>query len=229
MLNLLNTGVGEYLRENVVLTVLLALILALIAALSGIMIYLQIKAKKTAEAEQTADGQENADGETTDEATDEAEEAKEEVKEEVKEAPVEESEKTEEKEQETQAPAQPEPENKEEEKPAGFQNGKWIINKTEEGKFVFKLCAANGSVMFESGKEYASLSSAKQGINTYKKNFAENNCKVSETKTGGFVYKLTNANGMLLSVSTGYTSKSSCENALESTKAYAESAPVEVQ
>lgn len=225
MLNLLNTGVGEYLRENVVLTVLLALILALIAALSGIMIYLQIKAKKTAEAEQTADGQENADGERTDEATDEAEEATEEVKE----APAEESEKTEEKEQETQAPAQPEPENKEEEKPAGFQNGKWIINKTEEGKFVFKLCAANGSVMFESGKEYASLSSAKQGINTYKKNFAENNCKVSETKTGGFVYKLTNANGMLLAVSAGYTSKSSCENALESTKAYAESAPVEVQ
>ena len=229
MLNLLNTGVGEYLRENVVLTVLLALILAIIAALSGVMIYLQIKAKKNAETEQTAEGAEHADGETPDEATDEAEEAKEEVKEEVQEAPVEESEKEEEKEQEPQAPAETATENQDEEKTVGFQNGKWIVSKTEEGKFVFKLCAANGSVMLESGKEYSSLSSAKQGITTYKKNFAANNCKVSETKTGGFVYKLTNANGMLLAVSAGYTSKSSCENALESTKAYAESAPVEVQ
>ena len=82
--------------------------------------------------------------------------------------------------------------------------------------------------MLESSKEYSSRSTAKQGIETYKKNFAENHCKIVSTKTGHFVYRLTNANGMLLAVSPSYTSKSSCENALESTKTYAESAPVEV-
>lgn len=115
-----------------------------------------------------------------------------------------------------------------EDKSIGFQDGKWIIRKTEEGKFNFQLYASNGGIMLEGSKEYASLSTAKKGIETYKKNFEEDNCKIVATKTGGFVYRLTNANGMLLAVSSSYTSKSSCENALESTKRYALNAPVEV-
>ena len=80
----------------------------------------------------------------------------------------------------------------------------------------------------ESSKEYASLATAKKGIETYKKNFAENNCKIVSPKAAHFVYRLSNSNGMLLAVSSNYTSKASCENALESTKFYALNAPIEV-
>lgn len=129
---------------------------------------------------------------------------------------------------------EPKPETKaeekkdQEEKPIGFQDGKWIIRKTEEGKFSFKLYAANGGIMLESSKEYSSLSNAKKGIETYKKSFSDNNCKIIATKNGHFVYRLLNANGMLIAVSTNYTSKSSCENALDSTKRYALNAPLEI-
>ena len=116
----------------------------------------------------------------------------------------------------------------EDDRPVGFQDGKWVIKKTDSGKYAFMLYASNGGLMLESSKEYASLSTAKQGIETYKKNFAENNCSIVSPKPAHFVYRLTNANGMLLAVSPNYTSKSSCENALESTKRYAMNAPVEV-
>ena len=268
MLNLLNASVGEYLKENVVLTVVLALILALIAVLSGIMIYLQVKAKKNGGSE--APTQENASEEP--EAEQPAEEEKQEpVKEEApaeeaKEEPAKESaeepkveepaptvqeeaeptkeEKAEEpaKESEnskttvakitTKRPAakktEKTEEKKEEEKPVGFQDGKWVIRKTADGKFSFKLYASNGGVMLESSKEYASLSTAKKGIETYKKNFEENNCKIVSPKAAHYVYRLSNANGMLLAVSNNYTSKSSCESALEATKRYALGAPIEV-
>ncbi len=82
--------------------------------------------------------------------------------------------------------------------------------------------------MLESSKEYSSLSNAKKGIETYKKSFADNNCKIISTKAGHFVYRLLNANGMLIAVSSNYTSKSSCENALDSTRHYALNGPIEV-
>ena len=67
MLNLLNTSVGEYLRDNVVLTVVLALILALIAALAGIMIYLQLKAKKNGNMEASQNSEPLDEGDQTEE------------------------------------------------------------------------------------------------------------------------------------------------------------------
>ena len=35
-----------------------------------------------------------------------------------------------------------------------FRDGKWIIRKTQEGKFSFKLYASNGGIMLESSKEW---------------------------------------------------------------------------
>ena len=217
MLNMLNMTVWEYLRENVILTVALAIILALIVALSGVMIYLQLKAKKDA-SEHKEDSEEGT--------AEEAEPAKEEAQEPKEEAEKPASEEPKETAQKASAPKQEA--KKAEEKPVGFQDGKWIIRKTEEGKFAFKLYASNGAVMIDSNKEYASLSGAKGGIETYKKNLEENNCKIVSTKAGHFVYRLSNANGMLLAVSSNYTSKSSCENALEATRRYALNAPLEV-
>ncbi len=246
MLNMLNMSVGEYLRENIVLTVALAIILALIAALSGVMIYLQVKAKRSEkprdEADETKVGEEAPEAETKEETDEEkaegeeketpAEEGKQEPaapaeeKKEEKETAGEQKDAAPEEKKEAEKPKQ-EPK-KEPEKPVGFRDGKWIIRKTPEGKFSFKLYASNGGIMIDSNKEYASLSSAKNGIETYKKNLEENNCKIVSTKAGHFVYRLSNANGMLLAVSSNYTSKSSCENALELTRRYALSAPLEI-
>ena len=288
MLNLLNTSVAEYLKDNVVLTVVLAIILALIVALSGIMIYLQVQAKKNGGTAETQEPQNEDREEPQEDAAEEPEAEKaeedaaseepkaektEEPEAEKSEEPVaaittESDEKSEpttepeaepkeepaaEPEKEEKKPAKPaktEPvvklasnkkppvnqkavakkseEKKDDDKPVGFQDGKWVIQKTSEGKYTFNLYASNGSVMLESSKEYSSLSTAKQGIATYKKNFLENNCKIVSQKSGDFVYRLTNANGMLLAVSPSYTSKSSCENALENTKTYAQNAPIEV-
>ena len=246
MLNLLNASVGQYLKENIVLTVVLALILALIAALSCIMIYLQVMAKRKGDSAENDNTEEAPAEELTQKSEDDVQE-----REEPEAAEVEPVQAEQEKEPEQEAPAaekqeepaavaeqketeEPAPKAdsaaviKEEEKPVGFQSGKWVIRKTEEKKYVFTLYASNGSVMLESSKEYSSLTTAKQGVETYKKNFAANNCKVVSTKPGHFVFRLTNANGMLLAVSPNYKSKSSCENALENTKAYASGAPVEV-
>ena len=274
MLNMLNASVAEYLKENIVLTVVLAVILALIATLCGIMIYLQVQAKRNAENEPTVlystaestPAQENEEpvseekqeetaqapapeeGKAEEEKEPALEETKEEVqepapeesKEEVKEEPTPvKQEKTEpvvkiaeKKPTPAKKPAAKKPikveVKKEDERPAGFQDGKWVIRKTDSGKFAFKLYASNGGLMLESSKEYSSLTTAKQGIETYKKNFADGNCTIVSPKSGHFVYRLTNANGMLLAVSPSYTSKSSCENALENTKRDAKNAPVEV-
>ena len=285
MLNSLNTSVGDYLRDNVILTVVLALILALILVLSIIMIILQMKAKKDGGALDNTEPEETAQEpqqEPEPENTQQEPEPQEEPQASFEEAPVEEpeeaqaqepteqpaeepgeepqTEQTEETPAEPQeepvteekAPAKPaktEPvvrlaakkpapakaatpkkseEKKDDDKSVGFQDGKWVIRKTPDGKYAFKLYASNGSVMLESSKEYSSLSTAKQGIETYKRNFREGNCKIVSPKSGSFVYRLTNANGMLLAVSPNYTSKSSCENALENTKSYAKNAPVEV-
>ena len=273
MLNLLNSAVGDYLKENPVLTAVLAIILAIIAVLCVIMIVLKVKQKKTEAAEKAAleaateaPAEESAE-QPAEEPAQESE-AQEQPAEEKSEEPVVSEEKAPEESAESAEPVQkenaaaaakpakkekvepvvqlaakkPAPAKKpavkkivkveikkEDERPAGFQDGKWIIRKTESGKFGFKLYASNGSVMLESGKEYSSLSTAKQGIETYKKNFADGNYTVTSPKSSSFVYKLSNANGMLLAVSSNYTSKSSCENALENTKTYALNAPVEVQ
>lgn len=248
MLNLLNTSVGDYLKENIVLTVVLALILAIIAVLCVIMIVLHVKAKKTGANEEIAIEENTSAPEEEQSVESPAEEKSEELVAETPQEPVAEepvaetpqesvteepateepNEKTEEPVAEESAEKQPAEESEDDDKAVGFKSGKWIIRKTEEGKFTFTLYAANGSTMLESGKEYSSLSTAKQGIETYKKNFAGDNCKVVSTKPEQFVYKLTNANGMLLAVSANYTSKSSCESALESAKNYAINAPVEV-
>jgi len=253
MLYLLNAkSISEYLKENVVLTVVLAVILALIAVLSGIMIYLQVKAEKNAPAEEPVKEEETPVTEKAEEPAKEETPAEAPAEELAKEAHAEKTAESSEKKEEPvkKTPAKKttstarkttssrsgatakktteKEEKKVEEKPISFENGKWVIRKTPDGKFSFKLFASNGGVMLESSKEYASLSTAKKGIETYKKNFEENNCKIVSPKAAHFVYRLSNANGMLLAVSSNYTSKSSCENALESTKYYALNAPIEV-
>ena len=62
-------------------------------------------------------------------------------------------------------------------------SGKWVIENPEKSKFLFKLYASNGELMLTSGI-YASLASAKSGIETYKKNIENGKFDIIQTKTG---------------------------------------------
>ena len=56
-----------------------------------------------------------------------------------------------------------------------LSNPKWELYKDKKGEFRFRLKAMNGDVMFTSEKGYASRTSAKNGIETVRKN-----CEPSE-------------------------------------------------
>ena len=105
-------------------------------------------------------------------------------------------------------------------------SGKWVIKTTDNG-FAFDLYASNGEKMLGSG-EYTSLSNAKKGIETYKKNIAAGNFAPVRTKTGDYILQLLNANGKLLALGADYKDMERYRNAIESTKRFAETAPVEI-
>ncbi len=110
-----------------------------------------------------------------------------------------------------------------------FKDGKWLITKTESGKFTFSLYANNGEKMLP-GREYSSLASAKTGIETYKKNIGGNGSfKIVQTKMGDFIFHLLDSRGGLIAISADYKTRARCESAIESTKRFAETAPVDVE
>ena len=83
--------------------------------------------------------------------------------------------------------------------------------------------------MLTSSVPYASLQSAKTGIQTYKTNIAKaENVQIEETKSGSFFVRILNARGALLANSADYKSRSSCESAAESIKRWATTDAVEV-
>lgn len=125
----------------------------------------------------------------------------------------------------TKAAVKPEPKKE----TVSFKDGKWLITKTDSGKFMFALYANNGEKMLPS-REYSSLASAKTGIETYKKNInGGGTFKIVQTKTGDFIFHLLDARGGLIAISADYKTRSSCDSAIESTKRFAMTAPVDVE
>ncbi|MDE7295844.1 MAG: YegP family protein [Clostridia bacterium] len=88
------------------------------------------------------------------------------------------------------------------------------------------LYASNGEKMLASGGDYASLAGAKSGIATFKRNIGEGKFDIVRTKSGDFFFKLFNANGSLMAISSDYKTRKSCENAMESTKRFAATAEI---
>ena len=114
------------------------------------------------------------------------------------------------------------------EQPASFRDGKWVVSKSETGRYTFELFASNGEMMIFSGKEYSSLTSAKSGIETYKNAMKNGYFTVTQTKAGVWIFRLFNDRHTLLATSSNYTSESNCQNAVESTKNFAKTAILEV-
>ena len=239
MLNQLNSII-EYFKDHLALVIVLGVIVLLIIGLVIAMIVIAAKAKKNPATEPAEAAQEPA---TTEEPKEEEPAVAEPVKEE---PPVAEESAKEEAVQEEPAPdasekpakkepAKKEPKKAAEKEPAAKKEpaknpaagGKWIIRKVD-GKFAFDLVASNGEVMITSSVPYASLAGAKSGIQTYKSNIASGNFTVTQTKTGDYIFQLLNARGALLASGNDYSSKSNCENAIESTKRWALSDVIEV-
>ena len=112
--------------------------------------------------------------------------------------------------------------------------GKWTIchlltkdenlgeNNVEETYF-FELLASNGEKLLSS-EEYTSYNGALKGIETHKANIAKNNFRVGLSKKGEYIFKLLSGKNTLLCTGENYPTRLRCENAIESTKRFAQTA-----
>lgn len=98
--------------------------------------------------------------------------------------------------------------------------GKWVIVKDEAGKYFAKLLASNGGVLIKT-ESYSSLSGAKNGIQTIKKNIDGGNFATSIDKYGRYSFKLYSMSNRLIFRSEDYSSKAKCESAINSVKRFA--------
>ena len=113
-------------------------------------------------------------------------------------------------------------------------NGKWVISKiiTKENQeivdeaYFFELRASNGEKLLSS-EEYTSLNGALSGIETHKNNILKGNFRVGHSKKGEYIFKLLSGKNTLLCTGENYATKTRCENAIESTKRFAETAIVD--
>lgn len=94
--------------------------------------------------------------------------------------------------------------------------GKFIVDKRKNGEFQFNLKASNGQVILSS-EGYAAKASCLNGIESVKKNAAdENRFDVSESKNGKFYFNLKATNGQIIGSSEMYESVAGCKNGMES-------------
>jgi len=119
--------------------------------------------------------------------------------------------------------------------------GKFIIKKTDTGKYVFHLKASNMQTVCTS-QTYASLSSCKAGIESIRKNSVakiedqtlqkfepQTNPKyeIYLDKAGQYRFRLKASNGENILSSQGYTTKAACKNGIDSIGKNAPKATVE--
>lgn len=106
-------------------------------------------------------------------------------------------------------------------------SGKWMIFKNEDKSCYFELRASNGEKLLRS-LNYTSLQGARSAINTYKNNIAKDNISIAQSKTGQYYFQLLSGSKQLLCTGETYSSRPSCESAVESVKRFAETAVVTV-
>ncbi len=104
--------------------------------------------------------------------------------------------------------------------------GKFVITKRSNGEFQFNLKAGNGQVILTS-EGYTTLAACKNGIESVKKNAAEDaRFERKEAKNGAPFFNLKAGNGQVIGKSEMYSSTAACENGIESVKKNAPEADV---
>ena len=104
--------------------------------------------------------------------------------------------------------------------------GKFVITKRANGEFQFNLKAGNGQTILAS-EGYTTLAACKNGIESVKKNAAEDaRFERKEAKNGAPFFNLKATNGQVIGTSEMYSSVAACENGIESVKKNAPEAEV---
>ena len=105
--------------------------------------------------------------------------------------------------------------------------GKFVISKRKSGEFQFNLKAGNGQTILAS-EGYSAKSSCENGIESVKKNAAEDsNYERKNSSSGKFHFNLKAGNGQVIGSSEMYESAAGMENGIESVKKNAPDATVE--
>ncbi len=101
-----------------------------------------------------------------------------------------------------------------------------IFQSEKDGKYYWRLKAANGQVILTS-QGYASKASAKNGIESVKKNCADDaNFLRKESSNGKHFFSLIAANKQVIGQSQMYADKGGMENGIDSVKRTAPQAEV---
>ena len=104
---------------------------------------------------------------------------------------------------------------------------KFIVKTDAQGKYRFNLTAKNGQVILSS-QGYASKSGCENGIESVKKNSADDGrFERAESKNGKWYFNLKAGNGEIIGTSEMYESAAGRDNGIESVKTNAPAAGVE--
>ena len=102
----------------------------------------------------------------------------------------------------------------------GGMRGKWRVETTEEGNYTARLYANNGQLMLAT-EEVSQIKSAKNAIESVKKNAEAGNFIIDHDKFGRFYYKLRNAQKSVICIGEAYEKLDSCISAIESVRRFA--------
>ena len=107
--------------------------------------------------------------------------------------------------------------------------GKFVITKDKRGEFRFNLKAGNGQTILAS-EGYKTMASCKNGIESVKKNSADDSKFERLTaKNGSPYFNLKASNGQVIGNSEMYSSADAMENGISSVKKNAPTANVDDQ
>ncbi|MBE7081169.1 MAG: DUF1508 domain-containing protein [Clostridiales bacterium] len=98
-------------------------------------------------------------------------------------------------------------------------SGKWRIVQLENGSYSARLFASNGQLMLAT-EQVALEKSARNAIESVKKNAEQGNFIIDRDKFGRFYYKLRNAQKSVICMGEAYESLDSCVSAIESVRRF---------
>ncbi len=99
-------------------------------------------------------------------------------------------------------------------------SGKWRIVQLEDGTYSARLFASNGQLMLAT-EQVTLAKSARNAIESVKKNAEQGNFIIDRDKFGRFYYKLRNDQKSVICMGEAYESLDSCVSAIESVRRFA--------
>lgn len=101
--------------------------------------------------------------------------------------------------------------------------GKWTLIPNRDGTVYFTLKASNGEELLKS-IAYANLRGSKKGMETYKRNIANDKFTINKSRNGQYYFILKSGNGRILYTSTRFKNRANCEYSIESVKRFSQTA-----